>query len=84
MPAELEASFRDAAQNGSAGLGKWLGTYGDQVQDPRLAWIQLDYCEDLIMSNPGEARRLFQSVKARTAANSPVYPRVHSLEKSFE
>jgi hypothetical protein len=84
MPYELESSLRTARDNGSTTFGKWLDYYGSQIQDPRLAWIQLDYARMLLMNNPSEAKRIYESVRQRTGTNSPVYHRMKEYEKTFE
>jgi hypothetical protein len=84
MPEKLGPSFRAAQQQDPVALGKWLRTYGNMVQDPRRAWIELDYCAAIAREDPAEARRVFAGVKERTAPSSPVWPRVHQLEKSYE
>jgi hypothetical protein len=85
LPPALEESLRKAESGGDAEeLGNWLRIYGGMVQDPRLAWIQLDYCVLLARSSPNEARQLFTSIKDRTATNSPVYPRVKQLDNAFQ
>ena len=83
MPYELTASLSTAQTQGHAALKKWLDTYGWQVQDPRKAWIQLDYCQSVFRDNPQEARSVFASVRERLKESSPVYPRMKQLEKSF-
>jgi hypothetical protein len=84
MPPQLEKAFQTARAQGPAVMGKWLNVFGQQVQDPRRAWIKLDYCVAIARDNPAEARRIFAEVKERTAPTSPVWPRVKELEKSFE
>jgi hypothetical protein len=84
MPYELQASLDAAEQQGPAALGRWLKTYCRAVRDPRLAWIELDYCRMIARENPAEAKRIFIGVKERTPASSPVWPRVQELKKSFE
>ncbi|HWQ93585.1 MAG TPA: hypothetical protein VN673_18125 [Clostridia bacterium] len=84
LPPGLEPSLRAAEQQGAASMTAWLKTYGPSVQDPRKAWIELDYCRLLSRENPAEARRIFASVKERTPATSPVYPRIKQLEKTYE
>jgi hypothetical protein len=79
----LETSLR-TAQGQAATLRDWLKAYGDRVQDPRKAWIELDYCSLLAVNNPAEARRVFAEVKKRTPPDSPVAPRIKELEKTFE
>lgn len=84
LPQSLEASLRAAEEHGAEGLGNWLKTYGRVVQDPRKAWIQLDFCLLLSKDDPSEARRLFAEVKNRTPETSPVWPRIKKLEKAYE
>lgn len=84
MTYELSQSLAAAQQAGPKAFGNWLATYGRLVQDPRLAWVQLDYCVVLVRENPAEAKKIFAIVKERTPASSPVYPRVQELAKSFE
>lgn len=84
MPWQLEDSLAKAEQSGQRAMSEWLNAYGNQIQDPRLAWIELDYCRLLILDNPGEAKRIFNAVKERTPTNSPVYPRVKQVEQTFE
>jgi hypothetical protein len=84
IPFQLEDSLKAATRNGVTGLGKWLNAYGGQLQDPRLAWIEMDYCVMLTLSNPNEAKRIFNAIKERTSTNSPVFPRVKQLERTFD
>jgi hypothetical protein len=80
----MENSLRAAKSQGAAALKNWLKTYGNNVQDPRKAWIELDYCVLVSQSDPSEAKRLFAEVKARTPQTSPVWPRIKELEKTYE
>jgi len=84
MPYQLQQSLAVAEQNGATGLRDWLRTFGAQIKDPRKAWIELDYCLALMREDPRTAKNVFQSVKERTSTNSPVYPRVRQLERTFE
>ena len=84
MPPQLETTLRAAQQAGLPTFRRWLDTYGPMIQDPRKAWIELDYCVVLARENPKEARRVFAEVKKRTPPDSPVYPRVAQLEKTYE
>ncbi len=84
MPYQLEASLRTAQGQGAAGLRNFLKTYGTNIQDPRKAWIQLDYCVLVSREDPSEARRVFKEVKSRTDSSSPVWPRIQRLEKTYE
>jgi hypothetical protein len=79
-----ETSLRVAQQQGVSALGNWLKVYGPKVQDPRKAWIELDYVLLLTRDNPQEAKRLFGEVKDRTLPTSPVWPRIQELQKSYE
>lgn len=84
MPAEWEPPLQAAEQQGPSALRKWLKTYGSYVQDPRKAWIELDYCVLIARESPNEAKQIFAEVKQRTSSSSPVWPRIHDLEKTYE
>ncbi len=84
LPQSMEASLKAAEAKGAAGLGNWLKVYGRVVQDPRKAWIELDYCLLISKDDPSEARRLFAEVKNRTPETSPVWPRIKKLENAYE
>ena len=84
LPNQLAPSLQKAKQQGALGLKNWLKNYGRMVQDPRKAWIELDYCVLLSHEDLPEARRVFAEVKGRTPPSSPVWPRVKQLEKTFE
>ena len=84
LPQGWDGSLHAAEQQGSAALGNWLKTYGPSVQDPRKAWIELDYCVAISRDDPAEARRVFALVKGRLPPSSPVWPRVKQLEKTYE
>jgi len=84
MPSRWEPSLRAAEQQGTTALGMWLKQYGRGVQDPRKAWIELDYCVMLAREDPAGAKRIFAAVKDRTPASSPVWPRVQQLAKTLE
>jgi hypothetical protein len=84
MPYELQASLAAAQQAGPKAFGTWLATYGRSVQDPRLAWIQLDYCVAISRESPADAKRIFATVKDRTPSSSPVYPRIQEMAKTYE
>ncbi len=83
MPPELEASWERAARMGPGAMSNWLSLYGSRVRDPRLAWIQLDYCERVAWANPAEAKRIFNEVRNRAGTNSAVYARIKRLEAAF-
>jgi hypothetical protein len=84
LPAHLHSALDAAQRRGAVGLGEFLKSFGNQVQDPRRAWIEMDYCVAIRRDDPNQARRIFSAVKERTSTNSVVYPRVRQLEKSFE
>jgi hypothetical protein len=84
MPSSLESSYQAAKTQGPAAMRNWLKLNGRSVQDPRKAWIELDYCVAVAREDPGEAKKTFASVKNRTAQNSPVWPRIKQLEKTYE
>jgi len=84
LPQSLASSLQAAQTQGAAGLRNWLKTYGHAVQDPRKAWIELDYIVLLARESPAEARKLFAEVKQRTPPSSPVWPRIKQLQATFE
>lgn len=84
MPYELQQSLAAAQSAGPKAFSNWLATYGRSVQDPRLAWIQLDYVVAISHDNPAEAKKVFAAVKERTPPSSPVYPRVRELARTYE
>jgi hypothetical protein len=65
-------------------LKNWLKTYGQSVEDPRKAWIELDYCVAIARQDPAEAKRVFAQVKERISPSSLVWPRMKQLEKAYE
>jgi hypothetical protein len=83
MPQQLENTLQAAQQAGVPTFRRWLDTYGPRIQDPRKAWIELDYCVMLARDHPKEARRSFAGVKQRTKPDSPVYPRIKQLEATL-
>jgi hypothetical protein len=84
MPWNLQNSLREAEDQGPAALKNWLRINDKVVQDPRRAWLELDYCLMITRDNPNEARRLFAEIKKRTPPSSPVYPRIKQLQKTYE
>ena len=83
LPYRLEASLQTARQQGAAAMGTWLKNNSASLQDPRKAWIELDYVLLLARENPSEAKRTYQSVRERLKESSPVWKRVVELEKTF-
>jgi hypothetical protein len=84
LPPYLETSLAQAQQEGADALGKWLKTWSRQVQDPRLAWIELDYVVLLNLKNHRDARERFQQVAARIPPGSPVAERIRKLAPAYE
>ncbi len=80
----LEQSLRKAQTDGAGAMRIWLKNYSNLVQDPRKAWIELDYCLLLAREDPAEAKRVFAQVKARTPETSPVWPRIKQMEKTYQ
>src|SRR5215471_17482136 len=62
MPGELQESLNAAQKQGAAALRNWLVTHDRALQDPRKAWIELDYCMLLSKEDPNEAKRVFAAV----------------------
>ena len=84
LPYQLEASLQTAHRQGATGLRNWLKAYGPKVEDPRKAWIELDFCVAVAREDPAEAKRVFAAVKERIGPSSPVWPRMKQLEKTYE
>jgi hypothetical protein len=84
MPQQLESSLKAAQRRGPAAMREWFKTYGRLIEDPRRAWIELDYCGMIFRENPAEARRVFAEVRNRTPPSSPVWPRIKALEQSYD
>ena len=84
VPYQLESSLQTARKQGPAAVRNWLKNNNQSIEDPRKAWIELDYCVAVARENVGEARRVFAEVKDRTATNSPVWSRIKQLEKTYQ
>lgn len=84
MPFQLQSSLERAQQQGPAAFEKWLKFYGPKIDDPRKAWIELDYCVAISRDNPAEARRIFAEIKQRTPPSSRIWPRIKQLSKTYE
>lgn len=84
MPYQMESSLKAAESQGAAGMRNWLKAYGREIQDPRKAWIELDFCLLVSREDPSEAKRVFAEVKERTPESSPVWPRIKKLENAFQ
>ncbi len=85
LPWQLNQKYQDVKSDPKK-LGPFIESIRkiQGVHDPRLAWIELDYVVLISATDPVEAKRVFQAVKKRTAADSPIYPRIRSLEKNYE
>ena len=84
MSYELENSLRAAQNQGPEGLRNFLKAYANRLQDPRKAWIELDYCQMVARENTAEAKRIFAEVKNRTPHNSRIWPRIEQLAKTYD
>jgi hypothetical protein len=84
LPPFLETSLAQAQQQGAEELGKWLKAWSKQVQDPRLAWIELDYVVLLNLKDHKAARERFLQIKARTPPGTPVFDRIQKLDSAYE
>jgi hypothetical protein len=84
LPTELEPTLRAAMERGPATFSAWLKNYGARVQDPRKAWIELEYAKAIARENPAEARKVYAEVKGRISESSPVWPHVKALEKALQ
>ena len=84
LPWKLEASLQAARKQGAAGLRNRLKIHGQSVEDPRKAWIELDFCVAVSREDIAEAKRVFAAVKERIGPASPVYPRLKQLQAAYE
>jgi len=83
MPANFQPSLEAAQAQGAPALKQWIDRYRGHIRDPKLAAIELDYVVLVSRSNPAEAKRVFQLVKRRVPATSPVYERVKRLDSTY-
>ena len=84
VPYQLEQSLQEARKRGPEALKAWLKANSQSIEDPRKAWIELDYCVAVARKDPAEARRVFAGVKDRIGSASPVYSRMKDLEKTYQ
>jgi hypothetical protein len=84
LPPQLETSLATAYTQGAVGLNKWLERYRPSTQDPRLAWIELDYVVLITKDNPLQAKKIFAQVKNRIQPSSPIYNRIQKLAKTYD
>jgi len=83
LPSELHDSLDLAQKNGAFAMKSWLKANGSRLEDPRKAWIELDYMVLISKDDPVEAKKIFSMVQTRVPTNSPVYPRVQQLKPTF-
>jgi hypothetical protein len=86
LPWQLVQKLRDAQQAGPASVKNFIEYCKrlPEVKDPRLAWIELDYVVMITSSDPVEAKKIFHEIKKRTPEDSPIVPRIKSMEKNYE
>src|SRR5689334_15097317 len=84
MPYQLQASLDTAEGQGPAALRRWIDANRRYLRDPKLGDIELDLAVGLMRQNISDARAIYQDVKSRTPANSPLQGRLQKLSKSFE
>jgi len=86
LPHQLQNKVREAQQAGPETFKRFIDSCKrfPDVKDPRLAWMELDYMVMISSTDPVEAKRIFFDVKKRTPTDSPIYPRIKALEKSYE
>ncbi|MCX6922048.1 MAG: hypothetical protein NT154_02335 [Verrucomicrobia bacterium] len=84
VPYQLEASLLAARSRGAAALRTWLKTNDRSIEDPRKAWIELDFCIAVAREDPAEAKRVFAGVKERIGPSSPVWQRMKQLQNTYE
>jgi hypothetical protein len=86
MPYELEQRYAAAKQKGASGMKDFLDAYRNapKFEDPRKAWVELDYVLLITSSDPKEAKRIFLDVKERIPTNSVIYPRIRAMAKTYE
>lgn len=84
LPQALDGPLHDAEQRGAAALKQFLAAHGNEIKDPRRAWIELDYVVLAGTTDPAEARRVYFHVKDRITPGSPVYGRFKQLQKTYE
>jgi uncharacterized short protein YbdD (DUF466 family) len=84
LPYQYEKSLEQAKAAGPEEVEKWLRTFGRYCRDPRRGEIELDYAATLARSDMAKAKEVFEAVRKRTPADSPLYPRIKSLESAYQ
>jgi len=83
VPDKLIPSLQTASKSPAA-LKNWLKANDRFIQDPRKAWVQLDYCVLVSRDDLPEARQVFADVKKRVPPTSPVWPRIQQLDQTYQ
>jgi len=83
LPAELEPAYEEAKKRGLDGVRDFLRQHRQEIEDPRLADIQMDYVVLAGRNNPAEARRVLADICQRLATNSPAYKRLRQLQQVY-
>ena len=78
----LEQPLREAYSKGLLGLKGFLQDYRSTqfLQDPRLAWIEIDYAVMLVNKDAKQARTALLEVRDRLQPNSPAMPHLKEFE----
>lgn len=86
MPHAFEDSLRAAQAGGHEALGAWLRRHRHLVQDPRLAWIELDHVVLLNLKDHNAAVREFQRLKRRLPPDIDprITDRLAALSRTYE
>jgi hypothetical protein len=86
LPWQLDLKLSEAQTAGPEAFKRFveqLRKFPD-AKDPRLAWIELDYVVLISSSDPLKAKQIFYEVKKRTPTDSPIYPRIRQLSKTYD
>ena len=83
LPAELEPAYEEAKAHGLDGLREFLRQHRPEIEDPRLADIQMDYVVLVGRDNPAEARRVLDDIRQRLGPTSSAYKRFQQLQQVY-
>ena len=83
---QLELKLTEAQQKGPEAYMQFVEQLRKfpEAKDPRLAWIELDYVVAISGSDPIKAKEIFREVKKRVPEDSPVYPRIKQLSRTYD
>jgi len=84
MPRNLESTYPMAQKGGATGIRNWLKAYGATLQDPRKAWIELDYVVAVATQDPSEAKKVYADVKSRDVNSDRVKKRLKELAPTYK